>query len=288
MPRPTRLTPALIDAIGAAVHAGVLPHLAAKARGIPSSTFSDWLRWGKEGRRPFSELSDRIRQTVAKGAHNGNGEWRDGSAGEDGLADEVLDRLPYAVILVDERGRVMRMNQRATEIVARGDGLLIQHDVLRGVRPTDTAALHRLIGEAVHDGPGNGCASGVGLRLERRSRRWPLTALVTPLHFQGFPSNGYAAAAVFVSDPEHAPAIDARMLREWFGLTPAEARLAVVLVQGHSLAEALKRLGVGVNTARSQLKNIFGKTGTNRQAELVRLLLSAPTLAPPRVTAERP
>jgi len=201
-------------------------------------------------------------------------------APDDGVADDLLHRLTHAVILVDERGRVVRMNQRAAEIIAQGDGLMIQRDVLRGVRPTDTAALHRLIGEAAHSEAGGGCGAGIGLRLERPSRRWPLTVLVAPLRIQGSPSNGDAAAAVFVNDPEHAPALDAGMLRDWFGLTPAEARLAVVLAQGHSLAEALDRLGVGVNTARTQLKIIFGKTGTNRQAQLVRLLLSAPALTP--------
>ncbi len=208
-------------------------------------------------------------------------------AGDDGVADDVLHRLPHAVILVDERGRVVRMNQRASDIVAQGDGLQIQHDVLRGVRPTDTAALHRLIGEAVQSGPGNDSAAGRGLRLERPSHRWPLTALVTPLRPQHSSSNGHAVAAVFVSDPEHPPPIDGGMLRQWFGLTPAEARLAVVLAQGHSLAEALECLGVGVNTVRTQLKSIFGKTGTRRQAELVWLLLSAPTLTPSEVSKQR-
>jgi DNA-binding CsgD family transcriptional regulator len=178
------------------------------------------------------------------------------------------------------------MNQRATEIVAQRDGILVQHNVLRGVRSADTVALHRLIGEAVHSGSGNGHAGGCGLRLERPSRRWPLTALVTSLRSRESALNGHAVAAVFVSDPEHSPAIDVGMLRQWFGLTPAEARLAVVLAQGHSLTEALKRLGVGVNTARTELKNIFGKTGTNRQAELVRLLLSAPALVPSEVSRE--
>ena len=114
------------------------------------------------------------------------------------------------------------------------------------------------------------------------------SALVTPLRVLGTPSNGHATAAVFVSDPEHAPVIDAGMMRQWLRLTPTEARLAVVLAQGHGLAEALPCLGVGVNTARTQLKNIFGKTGTNRQAEMVRLLPSAPTLTPSKATRERP
>lgn len=204
------------------------------------------------------------------------------------MADDLLDRLAHAVILVDQRGHVVRMNQRATEIVAQGDGLLNQHGVLRGVRPTDTAALHRLIGEAVNSEPGSESAAGIGLRLERPLHRWPLTALVTRLRSRESAPNGCAVVAVLVSDPEQSAAIDVSMLRQWFGLTTAEARLAVVLAQGHSLAQGLERLGVGANTARTHLKAIFAKTGTKRQAELVRLLLSAPTLTPPRISKERP
>ena len=118
-------------------------------------------------------------------------------AWDDRVADDLLHQSAHAVILVDERGRVVRMNKRATEIVAQGDGLLIQHDVLRGVRPTDTAVLHRLIGEAVNSGPGNGCAAGVGLRLERPARRWPLTALVTPLISQESAPNGETSGCRF-------------------------------------------------------------------------------------------
>jgi len=64
-------------------------------------------------------------------------------------------------------------------------------------------------------------------------------------------------------------------LRCHFGLTPAEARLAVNLVTGKSLRSAAAKLGISYETARSQLKNIFNKTGTGRQAELVVVILTA-------------
>jgi DNA-binding CsgD family transcriptional regulator len=64
-------------------------------------------------------------------------------------------------------------------------------------------------------------------------------------------------------------------LRCHFGLTPAEARLAVHLVTGKSLRSAAAKLGISYETARSQLKNIFNKTGTGRQAELVVVILTA-------------
>ena len=59
-----------------------------------------------------------------------------------------------------------------------------------------------------------------------------------------------------------------------YGLTQAEVKLVELLCDGWSLEEAATQRGVTMNTARSQLKQIFFKTGTGRQSELVRLVLS--------------
>src|SRR5947208_2110656 len=78
-------------------------------------------------------------------------------------------------------------------------------------------------------------------------------------------------------------------LRSHFGLTPAEARLALHLVTGETLRSAAAKLSISYETARTQLKNIFNKTKTRRQAELVILILTtlpggvvAPIDRPPR------
>ena len=65
------------------------------------------------------------------------------------------------------------------------------------------------------------------------------------------------------------------LLRCRFGLTPAEARLALQLVAGEALRSAAVKLGISYETARTELKNIFNKTGTCRQAELVVVLVAA-------------
>jgi DNA-binding CsgD family transcriptional regulator len=61
-----------------------------------------------------------------------------------------------------------------------------------------------------------------------------------------------------------------------FGLTKGEARLSVLLISGCSVREAARILGVKESTARSVLRTVFAKTGTNRQAGLIRLLLTGP------------
>jgi DNA-binding CsgD family transcriptional regulator len=65
------------------------------------------------------------------------------------------------------------------------------------------------------------------------------------------------------------------LLRYHFGLTPAEARLALHLVAGETLRSAEVKLSISYETARTHLKNIFNKTGTSRQAELVVAIVTA-------------
>jgi DNA-binding CsgD family transcriptional regulator len=59
-----------------------------------------------------------------------------------------------------------------------------------------------------------------------------------------------------------------------YGITPAQMRLAALIVAGHDIVGSARQLGVTVNTARTQLKRMFEKTGVRTQASLVRALLS--------------
>jgi len=68
------------------------------------------------------------------------------------------------------------------------------------------------------------------------------------------------------------------VFRRLFGLTPAESRLAGILMKGKSLAQAAEELDSSIATVRTHLKRIFSKTGTCRQPQLVYLLLTS--LAP--------
>ena len=63
------------------------------------------------------------------------------------------------------------------------------------------------------------------------------------------------------------------VLEDLYGLTPAEARLTCLLPWCSGLAELAEELGVTRSTAQTQLAAVFRKTGTRRQADLVRLLV---------------
>jgi DNA-binding CsgD family transcriptional regulator len=81
-----------------------------------------------------------------------------------------------------------------------------------------------------------------------------------------------ARALLTLSTLEPAPAPEPAILAKAFGLTQAEARLASLIAAGTSPSEAARRLGISRETARNQLKAIFGKTDTHRQSELAVLL----------------
>jgi len=53
-------------------------------------------------------------------------------------------------------------------------------------------------------------------------------------------------------------------------------RLACFLLQGMNLKDAAVEMGITIHTVRSQLRNIFQKTGTARQSDLLRLLFTNP------------
>ena len=106
----------------------------------------------------------------------------------------------------------------------------------------------------------------------RRRARLPL--IFRPVALDG-PAASFVLGArllITVTDPETGSLPSPGLLRSVFGLTGSEVRLAIHLAAGLSLTQAADLSGITSETARSQLKMVFSKTNTNRQAELVALL----------------
>ena len=196
----------------------------------------------------------------------------------------ALDRLPIGVLLVDARGKVVEMNRAAREIARENDGLLLEKS--RPGRPVtrETDALQGLIREALRAGANDGAPTNGVMLLSRPSLRRPIAVMVVPVDAAG-PGRPHAplasearnaAAVVFLCDPERRHDAPAQLLARLYGLTPAEARLVRGLADGRRLDELAEAFGISKETARTQLRHIYPKTGTNRQAELVRLVLTGP------------
>jgi DNA-binding CsgD family transcriptional regulator len=113
---------------------------------------------------------------------------------------------------------------------------------------------------------------GGGAMLIPRGESRPLRLHVAPLPPTHIPGGGNFAAIGFISDPDDTPSLPEDMLRELYGLTQSEARLASQIAAGVSLSDAANCIGVSRETVRTQLKSIFQKTGTRKQSDLIRLI----------------
>ena len=82
------------------------------------------------------------------------------------------------------------------------------------------------------------------------------------------------AALIVVTDPERSATVSPKKAAALHGLTHSEAQLAAALASGHSIREYAATAEISEHTARWHLKQVFSKTGTKRQTQLVRLLLT--------------
>lgn len=128
------------------------------------------------------------------------------------------------------------------------------------------------------------------LLLARAQGRWPLALLreqrlpLTLLCQRQLASSQFAGWHISLRDPE-AERPDLLLVQALFGLTPSEAAVATALALGQSCAEIAQVLRVQPNTVLAHVKKALTKTGTQRQAQLVSLLLRSVAVAPALVAA---
>lgn len=199
---------------------------------------------------------------------------------------QVLDLFDFGAFLLDTDGSIVFANLRAQQLLETGDGL---RRVGHSLTATDFDNAVRLQ-TAIHHRSHNGNAStsetdGASLILIHRSDARPLVAVVAPVA-DAVPGNGGAATAVYVLAPDVNAGPLATALCRAYGLTMAETGLVMRLLEGLTVDAASRDMRIQPQTARAYLKQIFAKTDTHRQTDLVRLILGGvihirPSKTPP-------
>lgn len=185
----------------------------------------------------------------------------------------ALDQSAHGILVLGG-GHVRHANAAALRLLAEPGGVSVLGGVLVASSPDDTERLRAMICRAQQG------RIGGAVSVRRPGGKAPLAVVASPLAAHRLATfHAEPGVMVCVTDPD-AAAVPETYLRDGFGLTGAEARLARMLVQGQSLQGAAAELDVTYSTVRSQLQRIFEKTGASRQAELVALLTRRQSIGP--------
>lgn len=185
-------------------------------------------------------------------------------------AMDNVTRIGMAV--VDCALSVRYLNTAAENIVRRHDGLTIREGSFEFAHPRADAALRHGINAALGQ-TGSVVRGGTSMLCPRPSGLRPYVIHVLPFQHVTAPL-AESRALVLILDPERHPEPDAEMLRRLYGLTTAEAAVAIRLIQGDGIKPIAESMCLSAGTVRTHVQHIFDKTGTHRQAELVRTLLA--------------
>jgi DNA-binding CsgD family transcriptional regulator len=180
---------------------------------------------------------------------------------------DTLDLSGTATVALDRAGRSLHANA-AAQAIFDGDIALRQGELL--FRDDHARTQMDAVTGWLRSGSG---ATGLPCRgfVARRSGKDPVIVRVLPVPSGVYDALIGARALIALSKLRQPQTIDAGLLADAFDLSRSEAKLAALIGSGLTVSQAAEALGVVHSTVRNQLKSVFAKTATHRQADLVAL-----------------
>ena len=185
------------------------------------------------------------------------------------ISDNAISRLNFGWISLDATGTVVEASHQARRILHRNGPLSVSHS---GKLTASGKDLNMRLSAAV---------STIAQRRSTQPRAisissdpW-LSLLLVPITNPIASTGRTAVMTAFLQDDENSVVDRHEQIAELFGLLPSEARLAVAICRGASIAEAALEMGITEATARNYSKRIYGKMGARGQADVVRFVLTS-------------
>ncbi|SRR5579871_4955544 len=190
--------------------------------------------------------------------------------------EAALDALTTGVFLLDGGRRVMHANRSGEELARTGHALrMTQGHLIPADSSASTTFASALSDRSDFDDQGIASLHSIALPSNEGQG---LIATVLPVG-EGERANllspWSARWAIFVQEPGVTPQIPGEAFARLYGLTGGELRTILAIAPGLGVSEAAELLGLTEGTVRTHLHRAFDKTGTTRQAELIKLMLSA-------------
>ncbi len=192
---------------------------------------------------------------------------------------EALDSMALGIVVINAASQIQMVNETTRQMAMMSDGIQINSERLQISEESNNQFLKTLRNHFKSSKLGNDQA-GEALQIIRPSGKEPYSILLSTYHAK---SNRYIVsnsdeplAILLIRDLDHPQESRTEILQRLYGLTPSQARLTNHLANGNSLKDAASKAKLTNESARQYLKLIFQKTGTNRQAELVRKVILTP------------
>ena len=190
---------------------------------------------------------------------------------------QILHGIRHPIMLVDAMRGLLFKNAAAQSLLRSTDYVVDRNGTLGCRDPKDDSALTIAIQDLdLHGNGGNAFGEKASfVRLNRSAGGPPVGVYVSalrPREVMGAAFGMIPTALLVFHDPTLRPELDPFIVAEMFGLTPAEARVAVRLVRGQDAAAIAQSTAKSIETVRTQIKSLLSKAGVDRQAELVRLV----------------
>lgn len=192
------------------------------------------------------------------------------------LYERTIDEMKLGVVILSEEGEIIKSNKIADEIIENKDGLLLANNRLKTVFDTDNSKFKTCLKDALTLSFAGKESAFEVMTVNRKNGQAALSIAVHSIPAGSWTSGGKRpAAAIFIRDTVHKIEGQDEVVRKLFNLTPAEASLAVKIMNGMSLDEAALSSDIKRNTARAHLRSIFSKVDVTRQSDLIRVLLNS-------------
>lgn len=192
----------------------------------------------------------------------------------------TMDKTPFGLILLDSKLNTVEVNEPAKRLLFQDDGLEIRNRRIKTLLPAQTRKLYQLMNSVLVNRKGIPSTFNNTFQVVRKSGKLPYELIITPIFKnKENPNQTGCAIAIFINDPDLInPSID-QVLKAFYGLTITETQVTILLLNGYSSQEICDSLQIGRETFKSHLKNIFRKTNTHKQSELVSFILRSISLA---------
>jgi DNA-binding CsgD family transcriptional regulator len=196
------------------------------------------------------------------------------------ILQPAIELYPIACLLLAQDQTICVINSRARKLIAEHPALDIQENRLVISAQNVAALLSTAIRECLSHGNDDDGMSPKSFLTLPRGRGSPIITWAVPFRTAIPPTlaKGVELVALFFHDPEYKIPLSETWLREHYGMTRAEVKVAMLIATGHAVDEIAETTGTTVNAVRFHLKAIYAKTGTHRQSELVARILPSAVL----------